>query len=207
MVRHPPRSRPRTRLSVPAIMVNHWGVGVTARCVRAVIAAIPRTEKGEVEMGVEVVEGDLLAQRVDAIVNAWNRNVVPRWLLVPQGVPKAIKKSAGPDPFRELACMGSIPLGSAVLTTAGRLPYRGIIHVAGINLRWQATEASIRASTRNAVTLARQQGYQSIAFPIIGAGSGGFPEDRALDIMRASADAAPLAVRLVRYQPRKEAEK
>jgi O-acetyl-ADP-ribose deacetylase (regulator of RNase III) len=157
-------------------------------------------------MSVEVVEGDLLAQRVDAIVNAWNRNVIPRWLLVPQGVSKAIKIAAGPAPFRELARLGSIPLGSAVLTTAGRLPYRGIIHVTGINLRWRATEASIRASTRNAVTLARQQGYQSIAFPIIGAGSGGFPEDRALDIMRASVDAAPLAVRLVRYQPRKEAE-
>jgi len=85
-----------------------------------------------------------------------------------------------------------MPLGSAVLTTAGRLPYRGIIHVAGINLRWRATEASIRDSTRNAVTLAGQQGYQSIALPIIGTGSGGFPEDRAQDIMRGSVAAATL---------------
>ncbi len=150
-------------------------------------------------MSVEVVEGDLLAQCVDVIVNAWNRNVIPRWLLVPQGVSKAIKTAAGPAPFRELARKGRMPLGSAVLTTAGRLPHRGIIHVAGINLRWQATEASIRDSTRNAVTLAQQQGYQSIALPIIGTGSGGFPEDRAQDIMRGSVAAATLDVRLVRY--------
>lgn len=150
-------------------------------------------------MSVEVVEGDLLAQRVDVLVNAWNRNVIPRWLLVPQGVSKAIKTAAGPAPFRELAREGRMPLGSAVLTTAGRLPHRGIIHVAGINLRWRATEASIRDSTRNAVTLAQQQGYQSIALPIIGTGSGGFPEDRAQDIMRGSVAAATLDVRLVRY--------
>ncbi len=154
-------------------------------------------------MSVEVVEGDLLAQRVDVIVNAWNRNVLPRWLLVPQGVSKAIKTAAGPAPFRELARLGAIPLGGAVLTTAGRLSYRGIVHVAGINLRWQATEASIRDSTCNAVTLAQQQEYQSIALPIIGTGSGGFREDDALDIMRAAAADAPLDVRLVRYQPRK----
>lgn len=150
-------------------------------------------------MSVEVVEGDLLAQRVDVLVNAWNRNVIPRWLLVPQGVSKAIKTAAGPAPFRELAREGRMPLGSAVLTTAGRLPHRGIIHVAGINLRWRATEASIRDSTRNAVTLAQQQGYQSIALPFIGTGSGGFPEDRAQDIMRGSVAAATLDVRLVRY--------
>ena len=38
-----------------------------------------------------VVQGDLLDQDVDVIVNAWNRNIIPRWLLLPQGVSKAIR--------------------------------------------------------------------------------------------------------------------
>jgi O-acetyl-ADP-ribose deacetylase (regulator of RNase III) len=132
---------------------------------------------------VEVVEGDLLDQKVDVIVNAWNRNVIPWWLLLPQGVSRAIKRRGGIEPFREVRRHGSIPLGGAVLTTAGRLPFKGIIHVAGINMLWRASERSIRNSVRNAVRLAHEKGYKSIAFPLIGAGSGGFNQDRAQALM------------------------
>ena len=81
-----------------------------------------------------VVEGDLLDQQVEVIVNPWNRNVIPWWLLIPQGVSGAIKRQAGYQPFIELGQFGAIPLGAAVLTSAGRLSQRGIIHVAGIDL-------------------------------------------------------------------------
>lgn len=124
-------------------------------------------------MNIQIVEGDLLKQDVDAIVNAWNRNIIPWWLLLPQGVSGAIKRMAGLEPFRELGRMGAIPLGGAVLTSAGRLPYRGIIHVAGINMLWRSSERSIRDSTRNAVELATRSGFRSLALPLIGAGSGG----------------------------------
>lgn len=124
-------------------------------------------------MNIQIVEGDLLEQDVDAIVNAWNRNIIPWWLLLPQGVSGAIKRKAGLEPFRELGRMGAIPLGGAVLTSAGRLPYRGIIHVAGINMLWRSSEISIRDSTRNAVELATRCGFRSLALPLIGAGSGG----------------------------------
>lgn len=124
-------------------------------------------------MIVRVVHGDLLDQDVDAIVNAWNRNVVPWWLLIPQGVSRAIKRRAGYAPFRELARLGPIPLGGAVVTSAGKLPHKAIIHVAGINLLWRASEKSIRGSVRSAITLARDRGFRSIAFPLIGAGTGG----------------------------------
>ena len=134
---------------------------------------------------VRVVDGDLLDQRVDAIVNAWNRNVIPWWLLVPQGVSGAIKRRGGYAPFRELARVGPMPLGTAVVTSAGRLPYKGIIHVAGINMLWRASERSIRDSVANALARAREQGYASVAFPVIGAGSGGFDEARALSLMQA----------------------
>lgn len=153
-------------------------------------------------MKLTVVEGDLLDQPVDAIVNAWNRNLIPWWLLLPQGVSGAIKRRAGTGPFRELRRHGMIPLGGAVRTSAGRLPYRGIIHVAGINLLWRASERSIRGSVRNAVKLAVEQGDRSLAFPIIGAGSGGFDLERAARIMQDELRGidGPLDGTLVRYR-------
>ena len=70
-----------------------------------------------------------------------------------------------------------------MLTSAGRLPFKGIIHVAGINMLWRASEWSIRQCVRNAMALAHEKGFHSIAFPLIGAGSGGFNQDRAKAIM------------------------
>lgn len=134
-------------------------------------------------MNLQMVDGDLLDQDVDVIVNAWNRNLIPWWLLIPQGVSRAIKKKGGIAPFRELRKAGVLPLGSAVATTAGRLPYRAIIHVAGINLFWRSSERSVRASVRSAMRIAQQNGYQSLAFPLIGAGSGGGKADRVREWM------------------------
>ncbi len=73
-------------------------------------------------MNVTVVKGNLLDQDVDVIVNAWNRNIIPWWLLLPQGVSGAIKKRGGTGPFKETSQHGPIPLGGAVPTSAGRLP-------------------------------------------------------------------------------------
>src|SRR5581483_4351204 len=105
-------------------------------------------------MDLRVVDGDLLDQDVAVIVNAWNRNLIPWWLLLPQGVSGAIKRHAGKEPFRELSRTGLIPLGGAVETGAGRLPYKAIIHVAGINLLWRSSEWSVRQSVRSALALA-----------------------------------------------------
>jgi len=132
---------------------------------------------------VKTVEGDLLKQPVEVIVNAWNRNIIPWWLLLPQGVSGAIKRQAGYQPFLELGKMGPIPLGNAVYTSAGRLPYKGIIHVAGINMFWQATSTSIDDSVRSAIKLAEMHKIASLAFPIIGAGSGSFAPVAAEQIM------------------------
>ena len=71
------------------------------------------------------VRGDLLDQRVDAIVNAWNRNFIPWWLLVPSGVSGAIKRRGGHQPFREVRRHGTLRPGQAVVTSAGRLPHTG----------------------------------------------------------------------------------
>ena len=134
-------------------------------------------------MKAEIVKGDLLNQKVDAIVNAWNRNIIPWWLLWPHGVSGAIKRRAGLQPFREVGKNGPIPLGQAILTSAGKLPFQGIIHVAGINGFWRASEYSIRQSVRNAIALAEQQNYTSLAFPIVGSGAGSFSQVKALEII------------------------
>lgn len=134
-------------------------------------------------MNVTIVEDDLLDQEVDVIVNSWNRNLIPWWLLLPQGVSGAIKKRGGTGPFKELRRHGAIPLGGAVLTSAGKLPFKGIIHVAGINILWRASERSIRDSVRNAMSVAENNGFRTIAFPLIGAGSGSFNQEKAKEIM------------------------
>lgn len=149
-----------------------------------------------------VVDGDLLDQDVDVIVNAWNRNIIPWWLLIPQGVSGAIKRRAGYQPFRELGRLGPIPLGGAVLTSAGRLPYKGIIHVAGISLFWRSSRQSIQDSVHSAMSLAGRAQFRSVAFPVIGAGTGGFGEEGALRLMldAFASVVSPAAVTVVRYR-------
>ena len=152
-----------------------------------------------------VVDGDLLDQPVEVIVNAWNRNVIPWWLLLPQGVSGAIKRRGGLRLFIETGRTGPLPLGQARLTWAGRLPFKAIIHVAGIDLLWRASARSIRDSVRSAMDIAATERFASVAFPVIGAGSGGFREADALATMRdalAQVEAAA-DVRIVRYRPSK----
>lgn len=156
-------------------------------------------------MEVTIVEGDLLEQPTEGIVNTWNRNILPWWLLLPQGVSGAIKRRAGLQPFREVARFGPLALGRAVHTSAGRLPYCAIIHVAGISLLWRASPRSIEDSVRNAVALAEHLGLRSLAFPLIGAGSGGFDPREAERIMLETFARleSPVEVVLVRHGKRR----
>jgi len=150
-----------------------------------------------------IVDGDLLDQDVDVIVNAWNRNLIPWWLLIPQGVSRAIKRRAGTGPFREIRRAGLIPLGGAVATSSGSLPHKAIIHVAGISLLWRSSERSVRASIRSAMTIAKDKGYRSVAFPLIGAGSGGGKAERVEEWMLDELQSIDFegAVRVVRFKP------
>ncbi|WP_165763599.1 MULTISPECIES: macro domain-containing protein [unclassified Nocardioides] len=137
-------------------------------------------------MRVLEVDGDLLAQPVQALVNPWNRNFVPRWLLLTGGVSGQLKRATGPAPWRDLAKMGLLDVGDAVVTTTGdmaREPHtdsadvmpgpKWLIHVVGLNTWWRATSAGVEACTRNAVMRASELGIESIAMPLIGAGHGG----------------------------------
>lgn len=132
---------------------------------------------------IETTSGDLLRQDVEVIVNAWNRNFIPRWLLLPQGVSGAVKRAAGSMPFRELSRHGVLRTGEAIMTTAGRLSYRAIIHVAGLNTFWRSSEGIVRSSVRNALAVAGGHHFSSIAFPLIGAGTGGLHPDDVRSMM------------------------
>jgi len=157
-------------------------------------------------MNLQLVQGDLLDQDVDVIVNAWNRNIIPWWLLLPQGVSGAIKKRGGTGPFKELAQHGAIPLGGAVLTSAGRLPFKAIIHVGANRIYWGASEWSIRQSVRNAMALADKEGFKSIAFPLIGVGETGFRLEHAKAIMEDELGKidSPIEVRVVFTKAKKQ---
>lgn len=152
-----------------------------------------------------IVDGDLLDQPVEVIVNAWNRNIIPWWLLLPQGVSGAIKRHGGIKPFVEVARAGAIPLGDAVQTAAGRLPFKAIIHVAGINMLWRSSPASIQGSVRSAMRLVDAGKFASVAFPVVGAGSGGFGEQGALDLMLEAFSRldSPAQVSVVRFRPKR----
>ena len=135
-------------------------------------------------MNLTVVDGDLLAQDVEVIVNPWNRNIIPWWLLIPQGVSGAIKKRGGYKPFFELGKQGAIPLGNAVETNAGKLSYKAIIHVAGISMLWRSSEKSVKNSVINAMKIIKNRNYKSVAFPLIGAGTGGSNKEKVLSLMK-----------------------
>ncbi len=143
-------------------------------------------------MKFSVVAGDLLDQKVDVIVNAWNRNIIPWWLLLPQGVSGAIKRRGGTQPFKEVAKFGAMPLGSARLTGAGRLPFKAIIHVAGINMLWRSSESAIRLCVKNALTIVAEQKFATVAFPLIGSHSGGFSPAKSLAIIQEELTSATL---------------
>ena len=84
-----------------------------------------------------------------------------------------------------------------MLTGAGRLRYRGIIHVAGLNLLWRATPASVAECARSALELAARHSFGSIALPLIGAGTGGMEETRVIGILHESIAAHPFAGRVL----------
>lgn len=133
-----------------------------------------------------VVDGDLLKADAEVIVNPWNRNQpwTPDWLARPSGVSGQIKRRGGALAIKELRRTGPMRLGEARWTAAGALPYRGIIHVAGIDNRWRASKASIQVSVISAVKLADARAVRTLAMPVIGAGHGRMNADQALDYIQ-----------------------
>ena len=133
--------------------------------------------------------GDITEQQVDAVVNAANSS-----LLGGGGVDGAIHRRGGPDILaacRELRASHygkGLPTGQAVATTAGRLPARWVIHTVGpVYSKSQDRSALLASCYTESLSMARQLGARTVAFPAISAGIYGWPAD----------DAARIAVRTV----------
>jgi ADP-ribosylglycohydrolase/O-acetyl-ADP-ribose deacetylase (regulator of RNase III) len=143
----------------------------------------PLGVEGAREGQILVVSGDIATRSTEVIVNAWNRNVIPAQLLLPQGVSKAIRRAGGKEAIRQMSARAPLPLGAASETRVGSLNAKAVIHVAGIDLLWRASEFSVRTSARQALLLARCLSYGTLALPLIGAGSGGLSPKRVKAIL------------------------
>lgn len=125
-----------------------------------------------------VVEGDIVAMQVDAIVNAANES-----LLGGGGVDGAIHRAAGPELLAECRTLGGCPTGEAKITGGYRLAARHVIHTVGpIWSGARDDDPALASCYRASVRLAAAHGLRSLAFPAISTGVYRFPFDRAARI-------------------------
>lgn len=129
----------------------------------------------------ELVQGDITEQDVDAIVNAANSGLAGG-----SGVDGAIHKAGGPSIMEEThkKFPQGCPTGSAVLTAGGKLKARHVIHAVGP--KWNGgghgEDMQLADAYKDSLRLAREQGLKTIAFPSISTGAYNFPLDRAAGI-------------------------
>jgi putative ATPase len=149
-----------------------------------------------------VVRGDLLKEPVEAIVNAANGHLAHGG-----GVAGIISRAAGPALQAEsdalVAARGPLPTGSAVVTTAGALPFKGVIHAVGPRYGEGDEEQKLFDALSNAFRLALDKGWRSVSFPAVSSGIFAVPLDICARAYLRAARASPLRnVRLcLRDQP------
>jgi O-acetyl-ADP-ribose deacetylase len=145
---------------------------------------------------IEIADGDIAAQTTDAVVNGANNAF---WM--GSGVAGALKARGGREIEAEAMAQGPVEPGECVVTSAGRLAARYVIHAAVMGQDLETSAAFIERATRNSLALAEARQIASIAFPAFGTGVGGFPLDECARVMisaiRAHAPSAK-SLRLVR---------
>ncbi len=130
-----------------------------------------------------LVQGDITRQAVDAVVNAANGS-----LLGGGGVDGAIHRAGGPAILQEcrelVKRIGRLPPGQAVVTTAGRLPARHVIHTVGPVWRGgdRGEPALLASAYRESLARAEEAGCRTVAVPSISTGAYGYPVDLAAEV-------------------------
>lgn len=127
----------------------------------------------------ELLQGDLTEQAVDAVVNAANTRLAGGG-----GVDGAIHRRGGPAIMEACRKIGGCPTGRTVMTAGGDLPARFVLHTAGPVWRGgENGEAELLASCyRSALELARDHSLESVAFASISTGVYGYPVEKAAAI-------------------------
>lgn len=126
----------------------------------------------------ELIETDITDLDVEAIVNAANEQ-----LQLGSGVAGAIREKGGASIQEECDRIGSTPVGTAVMTGAGDLAAKQVIHAVGPKFDDADADRKLASAVRASLALADRNGLRSIALPAISAGNFGFPLDRAARIM------------------------
>lgn len=127
---------------------------------------------------IELRRGDITTVVADAIVNAANSALAPG-----AGVCGAILHAGGQSIFDECARIGGCPTGSAVITGAGELPAKHVIHAVAPRYSGSASDAQLlRSAYVSSLHLAQDRGLASIAFPSLGTGIYGYPIEEAARI-------------------------
>lgn len=127
---------------------------------------------------IKSIKGDITELDFDAVVNAANN-----MLTMGAGVAGVLKKKGGPSIEEEAVAKGPIPVGEAVVTGAGQLKARHVIHAAAMGADLVTDTGKVRSATRNALLRAEEMGLKSIAFPALGTGVGGLDFDLAARAM------------------------
>ena len=130
------------------------------------------------KMRIKLILGDITEQGVDAVVNAANDHL---WMGA--GVAGAIKRKGGIEIEKEAMSQGPIPVGEAVVTTAGKLKAKYVIHAAVMGQDLVTSEKYIRSATLNSLKRAEELKLKSVAFPAFGTGVGGYLVDECARIM------------------------